>query len=119
MSAGEDKYAQIFTHWLSKFPGSLTEILAERIEELIEETSAEAVIHGIDEAVAANARNFRYVAACARNHIPGESQNGGYIVNNKPHRVRAGDASVNPDAGGIYRLYESWCRVAAAGIINA
>ena len=46
--------------------GALVPMLKEELDKLISETSEAAVLHGITQAVGANARNLRYIAACAR-----------------------------------------------------
>lgn len=62
----------VFAAWAQNFPGTITPILQEKILDLIDETSERSVVHGITAAVEAGARNFNYVAACARNHASGK-----------------------------------------------
>lgn len=61
----------VFTAWAENVPGTMTPILAEKLHELIDECGAPSVIHGIVVAVEAGARNYKYIAACARNHAQG------------------------------------------------
>lgn len=57
--------------------GALVPILKEELDKLILETSESAVLHGITQAVGSNARNLRYIAACARALHSGADVSGG------------------------------------------
>ncbi len=63
--------AAVFKAWAENIPGTMTPILSERLHDLTDECGERAVIHGIVTSVEAGARNFKYIAACARNHAAG------------------------------------------------
>lgn len=61
----------VFKAWDENIPGTMTPILSGKLHELIDECGPPAVIYGIVASVEAGARNFKYIAACARNHASG------------------------------------------------
>jgi hypothetical protein len=63
---------EVFRVWGENMPGTLSPILSEDINTLIDETSPASVIHGIRVGVQAGARNYKYIAACARSHAQGK-----------------------------------------------
>lgn len=65
-------HAAVIRAWQQNIPGTLTEILGAKLTDLIDECGEPAVMHGIVASVEAGVRNFRYVAACARNHAAGK-----------------------------------------------
>jgi hypothetical protein len=72
----EDKRARaahgsVFKAWAENIPGTMTPILGDKLHDLIDECGPPAVIYGIVASVEAGARNFKYIAACARNHAAG------------------------------------------------
>lgn len=69
---GDEERGRVFTVWAENFPGTMTPLLAEKINDLIDECKVPSVLYGINAAVEASARNFSYVAACARNHSLGK-----------------------------------------------
>lgn len=50
----------------------MSEILGGKLADLVDECGEPSVIYGIEASIEANARNFKYVAACARNHAAGK-----------------------------------------------
>ncbi len=52
--------------WQQNMPGMMVQILAEEIDELIDEYGAAAMIHGITVAVNANVRTMRYIKGVLR-----------------------------------------------------
>lgn len=73
----------IYAAWLEHYGEAITEKLETRISGLVAECGEAAVIFGIKASVEAKARNFKYIAQCARNYIPAASNNGhasGYHV---------------------------------------
>lgn len=81
----------VFTAWTDNIPGTLTPILKDNILDLFDECGESAILHGIRAAVEANARNWKYVEACARNHAAGKEPPG------KPVHHRNGKGQ-KPDA---------------------
>lgn len=63
--------AAVFKAWAENIPGTMTPILSEKLHDLTDECGVPAVIHGIVASVEAGARNFNYIAKCARNHAAG------------------------------------------------
>lgn len=61
----------VFTAWAKNVSGVMTPILAEKLHELIDECGVLSVLHGITAGVGAGARNYNYIAKCARNHAQG------------------------------------------------
>lgn len=71
----EDKraaFGAVFKVWADNIPGTMTPILGDKLHDLIDECGTPSVIHGIVTSVEAGARNFKYIAACARNHAQGK-----------------------------------------------
>jgi hypothetical protein len=64
----------VFKAWAENIPGTMTPILSERLHDLTDECGIPAVIHGIVASVEAGARNFNYIAKCARNHAAGKEK---------------------------------------------
>jgi phage replication O-like protein O len=62
----------VFKAWAENIPGTMTPILGEKLHDLIDECGEPSVIHGIIVSVEAGVRNFKYIAACARNHAQGK-----------------------------------------------
>lgn len=62
---------EVMRVWMENIPGTLSPIISERLHDLIDECGVPSVIHGITASVQAGARNYSYVAACARNHAAG------------------------------------------------
>ncbi len=81
---------KVFDAWAENFPGTMVPLLAERINDLIDECGEPSVIYGIDAAVQASVRNFNYVAQCARNHASGAEppSHRGSASGQKPVRQR-------------------------------
>jgi len=63
--------AAVFTAWDENIPGTMTDILKDHLLALLDECGEPAVLHGITASVTAGARNFNYIAKCARNHAAG------------------------------------------------
>jgi len=66
------EHAAVFDAWAENITGTMTGVLGEKLHDLIDECGSRSVIHGIVASVEANVRNFKYVAACARNHAAGK-----------------------------------------------
>lgn len=64
-------HGSVFKAWSENIPGTMTPILGDKLHELIDECGPPAVIYGIVASVESGARNFKYIAACARNHASG------------------------------------------------
>lgn len=75
--------------------GALVPMLKEELDKLIAETSEAAVLHGITQAVGANARNLRYIAACARTLHSGadvaRGRSSGIRATSRPTRMSASE----------------------------
>ena len=65
-------HGSVFKAWSENIPGTMTPILGDKLHELIDECGPPAVIYGIVASVESGARNFKYIAACARNHAAGK-----------------------------------------------
>lgn len=63
----------VFEVWSRNIPGMMSEILGNKLADLVDECGEASVIYGIEASIEANARNFKYIAACARNHAAGKS----------------------------------------------
>ena len=68
----EQKHGAVFTAWAENIPGTMTPILADKLHDLIDECGPASAIYGIITGVEAGARNFKYIATCARNHAQGK-----------------------------------------------
>lgn len=67
------RMGDVYGVWSRNIPGMMSEILGEKLADLVQECGEPSVIYGIEASIEANARNFKYVAACARNHAAGKS----------------------------------------------
>jgi hypothetical protein len=68
--------------WLEHYGEPLPANLQLRIDALVAECGIGAVVYGIKASVEAKARNFRYIAQCARNYVPAvlNGKTNGYSV---------------------------------------
>lgn len=95
------EHGAVFTAWSENIPGTMTPILGEKLHDLIDECGPPAVIHGIVTSVEAGARNFKYIAACARNHAQGRDSPATQPRHRKPYtngsapRQTAGEEAVD------------------------
>lgn len=64
--------AAVFQCWSDNMPGTMVPLLADQLNDLIDECGAEAVIKGIGKSVTAGVLKFKYVAACARGIASGD-----------------------------------------------
>lgn len=78
----------VFKAWAENMPGTMTPIISDKLNDLIDECGERSVIHGIVTGVEAGARNFKYIAACARNHANGKEkpQQRAPVANPAQHR---------------------------------
>lgn len=84
----EPEVATVFEAWQDNCPGTLTPHLSEILIDLTDECGSNAVVYGIKTAVEAGARNFKYVAACARNHAAGKEPPSNRASPNRGHWSR-------------------------------
>jgi hypothetical protein len=61
----------VYEVWAKNMPGTLNDLLGQKLADLVDECGEPSVLYGIEAAIEANARHFRYIAACARNHAAG------------------------------------------------
>ncbi len=69
-------HGSVFKAWAENIPGTMAGILGDKLHDLIDECGPPAVIYGIVASVESGARNFSYIAACARNHAAGREPPG-------------------------------------------
>lgn len=95
--------AAVFKAWTENIPGTMTPILSERLHDLTDECGERAVIHGIVASVEAGARNFNYIAKCARNHAAGVEPATRHIEHRRQHNGKGKQgfgAGSQPTDGG-------------------
>lgn len=66
----DEKATGVAGLWARHFEKPMPEKMVGRMEGLVAECGLEAVAHGLTQAAAEGARNFAYIAQCARNYIP-------------------------------------------------
>jgi hypothetical protein len=79
---------RVIEAWYQNIPGTLSPILSDNLHDLIDECGPDAVIAGITASVIANARNFKYIATCARNHAAAKTHDPRRQSNSAPAPAR-------------------------------
>lgn len=86
----------VYDVWARNIPGMMSEILGSKLADLVDECGEASVIYGIEASIEANARNFKYIAACARNHASG-----------KPPPIKANQRSPTAHVNGTSKVAAS------------
>jgi len=65
-----------FQAWVENIRIPLTPLLKDRLRDLVDDCGLPAVLHGVTAAAEVDARSFKYIETCARNHAAGREPPG-------------------------------------------